>query len=372
MVAFVAGGAATAGWMYYQRTPQVALSKPPTSAPPAIVAPPILSIEPLQPLKEEYQELNEALRGDFVDAQQLLAEPVTPANLPTILTRVGSKVRIFSQPFPTPDAYWKPSADLLAHGIVYWRVPNFNDKQIAALLSSWPDWKAKGVTAFIIDLRFFQSPNDFDNAADCASLFVAPGTPLFTVQGLKFPQKVYTSQRQPLDIPAKTPILVLTNPGTRGAGEVLADMLRRHAKALLIGQTTAGEDGYYEEKKLKSKRFLRVAVAQVQDASGEDLLGKPLVPDVLIAASAADEIDAYKTSYERGVETVIGEIQALRHTNEASLVQGVSVEMENQISGQGQATEAAPLQQDMALKTAIDIARGIFAFYDKPTLPAAK
>jgi|GEM_PF-2950250 len=376
LVAFIAGGAITAGWMFYQRTPQVAdVEKAHVATPPAIKAPPILSVEPLQPVKEEYQEVIEALHGDFVDAQQLLAEPLTPQSLPGVLSKLGSKVRIFSEPFLKPDEYWKPGAELLPHGIVYWRLPNFNDKQTAAFLSSWSDWRTKGdVTALVVDLRFFQSPNDFDGAADCASLFTAPNTPLFTVQGLKYPQKVFTSQRQPLDIPDKMPILVLTNPGTRGAGEVLAYMLQRHAKALIVGQSTAGEAGVYTEKKMHSGRYLRVAVAMVQDASGENLLGKPLVPDILTTMSAADEMDAYKTSYEHGAGAVIVEVRAIPHTNEASLVKGISVELENQIAAQGQSVHAveSPVEQDMTLKTAIDIARGVFAYYEKPSLPATK
>lgn len=339
--------------------------------PPAVNAPELSFVEPVQPVASEYQEIIDALRGDFIDSQALLAEKLSAQTLPPILSREGSKVRIFTQPAPSANSFWKPKAELLPNSIVYWRLPNFSDKPLAALLNSWNEWKQKGIHALIIDLRFFQSPNDFAGAADVASLFAVPNTPLFTVEGLKFPQQVFKSERQPLEIAARTPVIVLVNPSTRGAAEALADFLRRQTRAILVGQSTAGEAGFYTEKKMASGRYLRVATGEVVSVQRDKFLGTPLMPDIISSMTLAEEAKVCKVAYEQGVSAVIYETKNPPRPNEAALVQGRNVEMENAIAAQLNSTNALATAspQDLTLKTALDVASGVFIYYQKPSLP---
>jgi hypothetical protein len=333
------------------------------------VVPPVMPV--LLPDPAEAAEVADALRTVYVDAPLLLKEDLGPGRLPEVFARLGTRVKIAPAPKVPAAGVKPPKAEWVADGIGYWRLRSLSPRDVSTLLKAWEGWKG-AARGMILDLRDFETPNAFDPAADLAGMWVSPGTPLFTVQGLKVPQKVYVSQRQPLERPLRFPLVVLVNEGTSGAAEALVRILQARAGAIVMGRPTAGEAGLTAESRLSSGRYLRVATAEVVSAAGDKWLGIPVQPDIVVVDDRAREAAALEQGYLQGAATVIREVAVRRQTNEASLVREENVEIEEMIAAQKEqaGTGPAPEIRDLTLQRAVDVVRGILASLTPPEIPA--
>ncbi|MFH1067532.1 MAG: S41 family peptidase [bacterium] len=313
--------------------------------------------QPVVLRSDEAAEAADLLQSNFFDAPFLAGASINASNVQEMVGKLGARVRLGDGPTPLPSEFLAIKPELIFEGVGYWRVASFSEQGILRLIEAWYHWRAGGLKGLVIDLRDFQAMNDYGGGADFAGLLTSPNTPLFSMQGVKFSQKVFYSARQPLEGLDKLPVIVLINGNTRGAGEVLADLLRRYAKAILVGQPTAGESALYTETKLKSGRFLRRATAVVVTSGGETLLGRSVEPDIWIEEDAAVQSLALKRGYEQGMASVVKEAPKRKQLNEASLVQEGGAELEAWVDSQQQSVK--DVLEDSTLRHALDIIQGV-------------
>lgn len=317
----------------------------------------------LQPASSETAEIIDLLRSDFLDASDFISRELNEENLAEVIASLGAKARLSTAPFPVEPDYRAIKCERLPSGIAYWRISSFDLPGIALLAEKWSVWKEQGVHGLIIDLRDFQAINDYEGAVQLAGLLLSPGTEVFSIQGIKFPQRVYQSDRQPIAFDESIPVIVLVNINSRGPAEVLAGAFRSLIGAVIVGNPTPGEAGLYSETKLRSGRYLRRATAEAMTASGEKLMNQPVQPDVLIPVGIDYEDEILAIGYEKGVAGLIRELPLIPRANEAALVKKQDVELDRIIDSQlnpGRKTSSR-LSHDIVLHRAVDVIRGIRA-----------
>lgn len=216
------------------------------------------------------------------------------------------KMRLSAEPVLEVDPATDSLLTTVRENIAYWRPARFDDRARRRFMEYWSIWRSTPIDGLVIDLRFFRDGNQFEGAAALAGLFASPGQPLFSLEGLNFPQRLFVSERQPLEISGRLPMVVLVHGETRGAAEVFAALLRRHQGALLLGEPTAGEGGLYTETKLASGRFVRMATARATLPDGSALLGVSIKPDmILYSEEPASELGLFRLAQTSGVNDVI-------------------------------------------------------------------
>lgn len=331
-----------------------------TVIPPRLVtSPPPRLQQHLKPQDNELTEIIDLLRTGYMQPSTILVEKLDQNSLQQIVSANDHLARLSVDPVLSPFRGSRSIIDTLLYDTAYWRPTGLDPSSIQALIHQWSVWRSAPVPGLIIDLRFFRDGNNFEGAATAASLFTDPGTPLFTMQDLSQPQKIFQNDRQPLRIERNFPIIVLINNHTRGAGEVLASLLRSHCNALLIGQSTAAEGALYTETMLSSGRYLRLATRRVILANGSDLLGSPLYPDIKIPVSPQQDLEAYLTGFRKSPNSLITEPEIIKPADgddTASITRNEDI---------------APVLQktDMTLQAAVDIVQALHhQRSDVPTL----
>ncbi len=156
-------------------------------------------------------------------------------------------------------------------------------KALDAVLSPVPCEKLNGI---ILDLRFVGG-SDFADAADVAGRFLVKGTALFTLKGAKREARSFgTSHEKACTV---TPLIVLVNRETVGSAEALAAAFENQQRAVLIGNTTAGEAVERVELPLVGVGKLSLAVAETVLPGNKKIFPHGLVPDVPVKLDLALE-----------------------------------------------------------------------------------
>jgi hypothetical protein len=131
-----------------------------------------------------------------------------------------------------------------------------------------------GAKRIVIDLRG-NAGGDFDRMLHVAAILVGPRESAVILHDGAY--------REPHDLPAVPAVAhpkieaVLTGPKTASSAEVLAALLRQHAKAPILGERTAGKDYLLHGVPVDSHWRLFVPGARI-DVPGENLSGG-LQPD---------------------------------------------------------------------------------------------
>jgi len=321
-----------------------------TIIPPRLVtSPPPRLQQHLKPQDDEFDEIIDLLRTGYMEPSTILVEKLDQDSLEQLVSASDHYVRLSIDPVLSPFRGSRNVIDTLLYDIAYWRPTRLDAAAQQALIRQWSVWRSAPAPGLIIDLRFFRDGNNYDGVAMAAGLFTSPGTPLFSIDGLARPQKIYRTERQPLTIERQFPILVLTNNYTRGAGEVLAYLLREHSNAMIVGQSSAAEGGLYTETKLSSGRYLRLASSRVTLADGSDMIGSRLHPDITIPVSPQQDIEAFLKGFSHSPTTLI---------QEPKIIKSSHTEKEANIT-QNQDIAPILLETDITLQSAVDMIQAI-------------
>ncbi|MFZ5807399.1 MAG: S41 family peptidase [Verrucomicrobiota bacterium] len=323
------------------------------------------SIQPMRPTivlqTQEVNEIIDLLRGEFLGAPELIGQEINLANLPKILESLGSKIKLSAIPLLSSPLSFH--LELLPNNIGYCRISGFPEKEILKFSDTFSQWQKQNSIGLILDLRDFRAFDDYAGAADFAGLFIPANTLLFSIQGIKSPQKTFQTNRTPMTILKKIPLVVLIDENTRGAGEMLTYALQIHAHAILVGQPTAGETALYTSSKLKSGRYFYRATTEVTAASGEKFLNQPLQPEILIAADPNEQLIALQQGYQKNAAELIDELPARKRLNEASLIQETDTDVDEAIQQQLHPEEKKSTPHDVTLHRATDVIRGIYTLF---------
>jgi hypothetical protein len=315
-----------------------------------------VAAEPIDSLDEnQVAKALEAVRTNFLSPEQL-DEASERALLQGLIERLGPGISLVEVKKDEPAApkTFPFLAEILDGRAGYIRPGVLNSDAIKQTDSALENFSGKSIGAVILDLRGIPAGSDFESSAEFAKRFCPKGVLLFTIQKPNAKQeRIVTSDRVPV-FPGT--LVVLVDSGTSGAAEVLAATLRDNAKAMVVGEKTAGAAVEFSEFPIGGGRVVRVAVSQVLAPAGGALFPRGVAPDIFVKLDPEIRDSIFEKSREEGASRFAFDAEPPR-MNEAALVANTNPE----IGGEEFAkTETIP--RDTVLQRALDLVTAIGFF----------
>ena len=122
----------------------------------------------------------------------------------------------------------------------YARITQFNVPTADELGKKLDDLQAKGMQAFILDLRY--NPGGLLNSAvDVCGQFLPPNTLVVSTEGRVASQSRPYRTSDTIKARPRFPLAILINGGSASGSEIVAGALKDLNRAILIGETTFGK-----------------------------------------------------------------------------------------------------------------------------------
>lgn len=294
-------------------------------------------------------------KSNFTNPDAITETELNRATVQGLMTRLPNGVKLLpnreSAPTEAPTPLY---SEILDGHIGYLRLGSLNSTNLQAMDKSLSNFTGKKMDALVVDLRASSGTNDFAVAAEFAKRFCPKSKPLFTLRKPAARQdRVFNSDRDPA---FHGLIMVLADGDTAGGAEAVAAALRVYDKALVVGQPGAGRAAEYSDLALPGGKILRVAVAEMVSPEGRSLFPDGVKPDLPVEMSAADKLQIFQLSGEKGMGPFVYQ-PGRPHMNEAALLAGTNPELEAAEAAQqrrGRAPEK-PLAHDPVLQRALDV-----------------
>jgi len=293
----------------------------------------------------------ETIRANHAEASALDETGLARATLRGLLDGLYPGAELTGGEIP-PVAEAPFRAEILDGRVGYLRLGTLGAESLAQLDSALKDFAEKKTDSVVIDLRATPESSDFSVAAQFAERFVPTGTAMFSMtRPADKEEKTFTSSRAPGFLGV---VAVLVDEDTAGAAEVFAAVLRRHAKAMVVGSNSSGRAVEYAVLPLGGGHHLRYAVAEARVAGLPPLYPRGIEPDLEVVQSAEDKKAILDGALEKGIAGFVFESERAR-MNEAALVAGTNPEIDAEESGA--VLLDRPLQRAVDLVTAIKLFR---------------
>jgi carboxyl-terminal processing protease len=160
--------------------------------------------------------------------------------------------------------------------IGYIRLTEFNLNAEERLLEALDQLLAQQPSGLILDLR--DNPGGFlDQSVAVADAFLPAGVALFerNIRGLD-----ETFRTDDGDTAENIPLVVLVNPGSASASEIVAGAIQDRGRGLLVGETTFGKGSVQQIYPLSDGSELRVTVARWFTPNNNTIDGEGITPDI--------------------------------------------------------------------------------------------
>jgi carboxyl-terminal processing protease len=184
----------------------------------------------------------------------------------------GSKVRIsiarpgVDQPIPLEITREEiqinavPSAYMMEGNIGYVEMVSFAETSTAELRDAIQRLRSAGATGVILDLR--RNPGGLlEQGATVADLFLNRGQVIVETKGRAQNQNHRMVARTADQFPG-LPIVVLVEPSSASASEIVAGALQDHDRALVLGRTTYGKGSVQTLYPLSGQNWLKITTAR--------------------------------------------------------------------------------------------------------------
>lgn len=194
-------------------------------------------------------------KGSVVDLK--VQRPGVPAPIPFKLTREEIRVRSV------------PAAYSLGDGVGYVRLSVFSENSTDEVRQAIDSLRAKGMKGLVLDLR--ENPGGLlDQGVGVGELFLKRGQTVSETKS-RVPGQSSRYEAEESDRYPGLPIVVLVNPYTASASEILAGALQDHDRALVLGQTTYGKGSVQTLYPLQGNNWLKLTTARWFTPSGRSI-----------------------------------------------------------------------------------------------------
>ncbi len=225
----------------------------------------------------EKMDLGEAinmLRGEAGQKVTLtILRPATKEIKDFMLTRENIKVA------SVKDVKMLPEELGAEFKIGYARITQFNVPTAEELGKKLDDLEARGMQAFILDLRY--NPGGLLNSAvDVCGQFLPPKTLVVSTEG-RVP-----SQSRPYRTPdtvkqrPRYPVAILINNGSASGSEIVAGALKDLNRAILVGETTFGKGSVQSVIQLQDGSAMRLTTAKYYTPSKQVIHEQGVTPTI--------------------------------------------------------------------------------------------
>lgn len=299
------------------------------------------------------------LRANYLKPEALTDPELDRATLQGILSRIAPGGQIVAPASPTDEGPSPFRAEILDNRIGYLRLGSLSKSSIEGLDTALKNFASKPLKAVILDLRATPPSNEFDLAAEVVKRFSPKGKILFTIRKPSAKQeRIFTSDQ---DAMFHDLLVVLADRETSGASEVLLAALRAHAKAMVVGQPTAGQAAEFADMPLTGGKVLRIAVAEIALPDAVPIFPGGVKPDITVEIPDAQKRELMRQSLETGVSQTVSDIERPR-MNEAALVAGKNPELDALQAAQQNKSPSKSALHDPVLQRAVDLITSIGIF----------
>ncbi len=163
----------------------------------------------------------------------------------------------------------------------YLALSRFGDRAGAELAAAVGDLRARGATAFVLDLRG-NGGGYGDEATAVAAIFLAG--PVFITRDRSGTAKI---ARATMRAPFPEPLSVLVDGDTASAAEIVAGALQDAGRATLVGTRTFGKGLVQSVFPLPDGSALKITTARYTTPKGRDIDRVGIVPDAVVPEPAA-------------------------------------------------------------------------------------
>ncbi len=172
--------------------------------------------------------------------------------------------------------------------IGYARITQFNEPTAQDLAKRLDELQAKGMQAFILDLR--DNPGGLLNSAiDVCGQFLPPNQMVVYTDGRVASQRrVYRTAENGKTRP-RFPMAILINGGSASGAEIVAGALKDLNRAILVGETTFGKGSVQSVVQLPDGSAVRLTTAKYYTPSRQVIHEKGVSPTIRAMVSAEQE-----------------------------------------------------------------------------------
>lgn len=172
----------------------------------------------------------------------------------------------------------------LRNGIGYVRIRSFQSttgREVSKAVKKFEDEKLKGL---VLDLR--NNPGGLlSQAVSVSNLFLGPGQLIVYTKGrMENQQNRYTSSED--GFKSEMPVVVLVNPGSASASEIVAGAVQDLKRATVMGEKTFGKGSVQTIVPLTDGSGLRLTTALYYTPNGRLIQGKGIEPDIIVSQPA--------------------------------------------------------------------------------------
>jgi carboxyl-terminal processing protease len=224
----------------------------------------------------------------------------TPGTAVVVAVRRGSAtrtVRLTRATFSVDDV----TVERLAGGITRIAVSAFTrgvGRDVAQAMRAEAPRHPRGV---VLDLR--DNPGGLlDEAVSVASVFLDGGPVVSYEQRGATPRTLDAFRGGD----TTTPLVVLVNPSTASAAEVVTGALQDRNRAVVVGTRTYGKGSVQEPSRLSDGSALELTVGRYLTPAGRSLDGVGIEPDVLVPPDAAPEV-----AERKAIDVITGLVAAI-------------------------------------------------------------
>jgi carboxyl-terminal processing protease len=188
--------------------------------------------------------------------------------------------------------------EMLEDNIAYIHLQEFNQTATDKLLAALDELLAQNPQALIFDLR--DNPGGFLNqSVSVADLFLTENVVLFERNRNGLDQ---TFSADDGDVGEGIPLVVLVNPGSASASEIVAGALQDHGRAILIGETTFGKGSVQQVHELSDGSEIRVTIARWYTPDNNSIDKEGIAPDIDVPMEFDAEEDV---QLQRAIEYIL-------------------------------------------------------------------
>ncbi len=201
---------------------------------------------------------------------------------------------------------------MLDNNIGYIKLSAFNEKSAGEAEHALKELSDKKMTAFILDLR--NNPGGLlKSAIDISDMFL-PANTLVVFTKSRSGERVEYKTRAGSQIP-QIPMVVLVNPGSASASEIVAGALKDWKRAVIVGETTFGKGSVQSVIPLSDGAALRLTTSKYYTPNGESIQNTGITPDIVVKLKSSGENKPHPIMREKDLtghldnEQVDGKVQ---------------------------------------------------------------
>lgn len=249
---------------------------------------------------------------------------------------------------------------VLEGDIGYVKITQFQQRTASDLEKALEKLNKEGVTALILDLR--NNPGGLLNSAvDVSSKFLPHGKLVVYIKGRDGEKAEYhTSGRSP--VAEDLPMVVLVNPGSASASEIVAGAMKDWKRAVVLGEQTFGKGSVQTVVPLSDGSGLRITTAKYYTPKGTSIQSTGITPDITVKLSASEGQKEHPVVREKDLEGHLDNDQGAEVENggegeepETSVFRPVSEDEDNQLQKAVDLLKTWTIFKEMVDKPAEDV-----------------